>query len=115
MFRVGATLGLTTGAVFIGRLYGVSISGTQLVTIVLTAVITSFSIPGIPGGSIIAMAPVLASAGLPLEGIGILLGVDTIPDMFRTAANVTGQLAAATIVARGAPAEPGVSPATVDV
>ena len=116
MFRVGATLGLTTGAVFIGRLYGVSISGTQLVTIVLTAVVTSFSIPGIPGGSIIAMAPVLASAGLPLEGIGILLGVDTIPDMFRTAANVTGQLAAATIVARGAPAEqPESIPVAADV
>ncbi len=116
MFRVGATLGLTTGAVFIGRLYGVSISPTQLATIVLTAVVTSFSIPGIPGGSIIAMAPVLASAGLPVEGIGILLGVDTIPDMFRTAANVTGQLAAATIVARGAPVEaPAASPAPVDV
>jgi Na+/H+-dicarboxylate symporter len=106
MFRVGATLGLTTGAVFIGRLYGVPISVPQLATIVLTSVVTSFSIPGIPGGSIIAMAPVLASVGLPVEGIGILLGVDTIPDMFRTAANVTGQLAAATIVARGARAEP---------
>jgi len=116
MFRVGATLGLTTGAVFIGRLYGVSISPTQLATIVLTAVVTSFSIPGIPGGSIIAMAPVLASAGLPVEGIGILLGVDTIPDMFRTAANVTGQLAAATIVSRGAPVEaPVASPAPLDV
>ena len=116
MFRVGATLGLTTGAVFIGRLYGVSISVPQLVTIVLTAVVTSFSIPGIPGGSIIAMAPVLASAGLPLEGIGILLGVDTIPDMFRTAANVTGQLAAATIVSRNAPAaQPATARATVDV
>jgi Na+/H+-dicarboxylate symporter len=120
MFRVGATLGLTTGAVFIGRLYGVSISPAQLATIVLTAVVTSFSIPGIPGGSIIAMAPVLASAGLPVEGIGILLGVDTIPDMFRTAANVTGQLAAATIVARSAPVEepaeePAVSSAAVDV
>jgi len=103
MFRVGATLGLTTGAVFIGRLYGVSISVPQLATIVLTAVVTSFSIPGIPGGSIVAMAPVLASVGLPVEGIGILLGVDTIPDMFRTAANTTGQLAAATIVARSAP------------
>jgi Na+/H+-dicarboxylate symporter len=118
MFRVGATLGLTTGAVFIGRLYGVPIGVPQLATIVLTAVVTSFSIPGIPGGSIIAMAPVLASVGLPLEGIGILLGVDTIPDMFRTAANVTGQLAAATIVARGARAEPApvaVAPAAIDV
>jgi proton glutamate symport protein len=103
-FRVGATLGLTTGCVFIARLYGVDISGAQLGTILLTAIITSFSIPGIPGGSIIAMVPVLSSVGLPVEGVGILLGVDTIPDMFRTAANVTGQLTAATIVSRGAPA-----------
>ena len=103
MFRVGASLGLTTGAVFIGRLYGTPLGVEQVVTVVITAVITSFSIPGIPGGSIIAMAPVLASVGLPVEGLGILLGVDTIPDMFRTAANVTGQLAAATIVARDEP------------
>jgi Na+/H+-dicarboxylate symporter len=101
MFRVGATLGLTTGAVFLGRLYGVEIGASQLVTLVLTATITSFSIPGIPGGSIIAMVPVLTAVGLPAEGLGILLGVDTIPDMVRTAANVTGQLSAATIVARG--------------
>jgi Na+/H+-dicarboxylate symporter len=46
------------------------------------------------------MAPVLASIGLPIQGLGILLGVDTIPDMFRTTANVTGQLAAAVIVGR---------------
>lgn len=99
-FRVGATLGLTTGAVFIARLYDVPLAGAQLVTIVLTSIVTSFSIPGIPGGSIIAMVPVLSSVGLPIEGVGILLGVDTIPDMFRTTANVTGQLAAATVVAR---------------
>jgi Na+/H+-dicarboxylate symporter len=103
-FRVGATLGLTTGCVFVARLYGIDISGAQLGTVLLTAIITSFSIPGIPGGSIVAMVPVLSSVGLPVEGIGILLGVDTIPDMFRTAANVTGQLTAATIVSRGAPA-----------
>jgi Na+/H+-dicarboxylate symporter len=46
------------------------------------------------------MVPVLTSVGLPVEGLGILLGVDTIPDMFRTTANVTGQLAAAVIVAK---------------
>ena len=109
MFRVGATLGLTVGAVFLGRLYGVPIGTSQLVTIVLTATLTSFSIPGIPGGSIIAMVPVLASVGLPLEGVGILIGVDTIPDMFRTAANVTGQLTAATIVARAARQEAAVA------
>jgi proton glutamate symport protein len=101
-FRVGATLALTAGALFVARLYSVPISGSQLATIVATSVITSFSIPGIPGGSIIAIVPVLSSVGLPVEGMGILLGVDTIPDIFRTTANVTGQMAAATIVARGA-------------
>jgi Na+/H+-dicarboxylate symporter len=72
-----------------------------MASIVLTVVVTSFSVPGIPGGSIVIMAPVLMAAGLPLEGIGILLGADTIPDMFRTTANVTGHLAVATAVARG--------------
>ncbi|HVX38304.1 MAG TPA: dicarboxylate/amino acid:cation symporter [Gemmatimonadaceae bacterium] len=100
MFRIGATMGLTIGAAFIARLYGVTLGGSQLVTLVLTSLATSFSIPGIPGGSIIAMVPVLAAVGLPMEGLGILLGVDTIPDIFRTTANVTGQLAAAVIVDR---------------
>ena len=101
LFRVGATCGLTTGALFLARVYGIGVSSAQLATIVVTAVATSFSIPGIPGGSIIAMVPVLTAVGLPVEGIGILFGVDTIPDMCRTTANVTGQLAAAVIVARG--------------
>ena len=105
MFRVGAALGLTIGTIFIARVYGAAVTTAQLATVVATAILTSFSIPGIPGGSIIAMVPVLAAVGLPIEGIGILLGVDTIPDMFRTTANVTGQLAAATIVGRRARAE----------
>ena len=47
---------------------------------------------GIPGGSILAMVPVLAAVDLPIEGVGILLAVDTIPDMFRTTANLTGAM-----------------------
>ena len=100
LFRVGAAMGLTVGAVFIARLYGVDLTSAQVLTAAATAVLTSFSIPGIPGGSIIAMVPVLASVGLPTEGIGVLLGVDTIPDAFRTTANVTGQMAAAVIAER---------------
>ena len=100
MFRIGASMGLPIGAAFIARLYGVTLGGGQIMTIVVTAIATSFSIPGIPGGSIIAMVPVLVAVGLPIEGLGILLGVDTIPDIFRTTANVTGQLAAAVIVDR---------------
>jgi Na+/H+-dicarboxylate symporter len=106
VYRVGAAVGQTVGVLFVARLYGVELGPAALATVVLTVVATSFSVPGIPGGSIVIMAPVLQSAGVPIEGIGILLGVDTIPDMFRTTVNVTGHLAAATAlsgrVSRGA-------------
>ena len=62
--------------------------------------LTSFSVPGIPNGSIIAMVPILVAAGIPVEGIGILLSIDTIPDMFRTTTNVTGHMTAAAILSR---------------
>jgi len=100
LFRVGAAMGLTVGAAFVARLYGGYLTSAQILTVAATAILTSFSIPGIPGGSIIAMVPVLASVGLPAEGIGVLLGIDTIPDAFRTTANVTGQMAAAVIAER---------------
>ena len=98
IYRIGTAIGQTTGVVFIAQLYGVSLGPAQLASVVLTVVATSFSVPGIPGGSIIIMAPVLMDAGLPMEGIGILLGADTIPDMFRTTANVTGHMAVAAAV-----------------
>lgn len=101
MFRAGAGIGQTVGVLFIAKLYGVDLGTAQLLTIAVTSVITSFSVPGVPGGSILVMIPVLMSAGIPIEGIGILLGVDTIPDMFRTTTNVTGHMTAAVIVARG--------------
>ncbi|MGA0920328.1 MAG: dicarboxylate/amino acid:cation symporter [Gemmatimonadaceae bacterium] len=100
MFRAGAGIGQTVGVLFIARLYGVDLDLAQLLTIALTSVVTSFSVPGIPGGSILVMVPVLMAAGIPVEGIGILLGADTIPDMFRTTTNVTGHLTAAVILAR---------------
>lgn len=107
-FRVGGAIGLTVGVAFIARLYGVDLSIAQLGTIVLTVVLTTFSVPGIPGGSIIVMVPVLLAAGVPVEGMGILLGVDTIPDMFRTTTNVTADMTAAVTLSRGERAEPRV-------
>jgi Na+/H+-dicarboxylate symporter len=104
VFRVGGVIVQVVGVLFVARLYGLSVEPLQVVAIVGTAVLTSFSVPGVPGGSILVMIPVLYAAGLPdyaVAGIGILLGVDTIPDMFRTTANVTGTMAAATVVARG--------------
>jgi Na+/H+-dicarboxylate symporter len=106
IFRAGTGIGATIGALFLARLYDVPLSATQLVTVVIVVVLISFSVPSIPGGTIIVMIPVLQAAGIPIAGIGLLLGIDTIPDMFRTATNVTGHLATATIVSRGEPTVP---------
>jgi proton glutamate symport protein len=111
-FRIGAGVGQTVPIVFISHLYGIPLGPAQLATIAFTAIVVSFSVPGIPGGTIIAMVPVLMAAGLPIEGAGIMLGVDTIPDMFRTTANVTGDMTAAVVLgsretgAAEAPASP---------
>ena len=98
LFRPGSAVVLPAGVLFIARLYGVDLAPAQLVTIGIASVLLTFSVPAIPGGSILIMAPVLLAAGLPVEGIGILLGVDTIPDMFRTTTNVTGHMAAAAVL-----------------
>jgi Na+/H+-dicarboxylate symporter len=100
LFRCGAAIGQVIGALFVAKLYGVALGPGQLGAIAITTVVTTFSIPGIPGGSIIMIVPVLLAAGVPAEGVGLLLGVDTIPDMFRTATNVTGDVAAGVILAR---------------
>ncbi len=92
IFHFGTVIAHTVGALFLARLFGATLTVPQLASIVVTTVIASFAVPGVPGGSVIAMVPVLAAAGLPLEGIGVLLAVDAVPDMFRTAANVTGAL-----------------------
>ncbi|MFI5311158.1 MAG: dicarboxylate/amino acid:cation symporter [Gemmatimonadales bacterium] len=105
LFRVGSGVGLPIGALFVARLYGISLGPGQLAAVVVTTVVTSFSIPGIPGGSILMIVPVLLAAGVPVEGVGLLLGVDTIPDMFRTTTNVTGDMAAAVILSRHDTAE----------
>ena len=98
VFRIGAAVAMPVGVLFLARLYGATLSPTQLASVVFTVILSSFAVPGVPGGSIIAMVPVLATVDLPIDGIGILLAVDTIPDMFRTTANVTGSLALAAVL-----------------
>jgi len=101
MYRVGGVIAQVVGVLFLAKLYGIDLGTSQLLTIGVTAMATSFSVPGVPGGSILVMVPVLLAAGVPVEGVGILLGVDTIPDMFRTTTNVTGHMAAAAMLGRG--------------
>jgi len=101
VFRVGGAVAIPVGALFLARLYAVPVTLPQMASIVVTSALASFTVPGIPGGSIIAMVPVLAAVNLPIDGIGILLAVDAIPDMFRTTENVTGSMTLAAVLARG--------------
>ena len=105
-FRTGAGLWQPIAAAFVAHLYGIELGAAQLATVALTGALTSFSIPGVPAGSVIVMVPVLGAAGLPPEGAGILIGIDTIPDMFRTTANVTGDMAGAAALGRWRPGTP---------
>lgn len=100
VFRLNVPIAWVVGALFLSRLYGVDLSGPAMVGLVLTATLFSFSVPGIPSGSLFLLAPVLVELGLPAEGAGILIAVDTIPDMFKTTLNVTSHLTVATIVAK---------------
>jgi Na+/H+-dicarboxylate symporter len=103
VFRFGAAIAQTVGVLFLARLYGIEVTVPQLASIVVTVIFATFAVPGIPGGSILAMVPVLRAANIPIDGIGILLAVDTIPDMFRTTANVTGSMTLAAVVDRNRP------------
>ena len=82
----------TVGVLFLAHLFGVGLDVTALATVVVAVVLATYAVPSIPGGSIITLVPVLTAAGVPVDGIGILLALDTIPDMFRTAANLTGAM-----------------------
>lgn len=85
--------------VFIAQVYGVELTTMELVTVVLTAVFASIGTAGVPGVGLILLAMVLNSVNLPVAGIGLILGIDRLLDMTRTAVNITGDAACALIVA----------------
>jgi Na+/H+-dicarboxylate symporter len=93
------------GALFVGWFYGVPLHARELATIAVAAVFLAFGVPGIPRGAFIMLAPLFGAIGLPVEGIGILIAVDAVPDLFATTLNVTGDLAAAALVAKNQTAE----------
>ncbi|MFI3280965.1 MAG: dicarboxylate/amino acid:cation symporter [Rikenellaceae bacterium] len=88
-------------AIFIAQVMGVELSLAQILTIIAVTTISSIGTPGIPGGSVVMLMMVLASVGIPSEGLALILGIDRPLDMLRTAVNVTGDMAVATIVDQG--------------
>ena len=86
-------------AAFIAQYFGVDLSLTQYLMIVLMVIMASVGAAGVPGVGLILLAGVLASVGLPAEGIALILGVDRLLDMTRTAVNVTGDAMVTVVVA----------------
>ncbi len=95
----GTSLYQAVAAVFIAQALGMDLSIAQQLTIVLTATLASIGAAGVPGAGIIMLVIVLQTIQVPIEGIALILGVDRILDMVRTAVNVTGDAAVAVAVA----------------
>lgn len=98
--RMGTALFQGAGVVFLAWLYGMSLPATSIGGPVVATFMVSFTVAGIPAGGVVSLAPALDSVGVPLDGLGVLLGVDRIPDMARTATNVAGIVAAAVVMDR---------------
>lgn len=96
----GSTLYQSIAAIFIAQLYGIDLSMGQQVMLVLTLMVTSKGIAGVPGVSFVVLLATLGSVGIPLEGLAFIAGVDRIMDMARTALNVIGNALAVLVIAR---------------
>jgi Na+/H+-dicarboxylate symporter len=107
----GTALYQAVAAVFIAQSLGMDLGLAAQLTIVLTAVMASIGTPAVPGAGIIMLVIILESVGVPSAGIALILGVDRILDMLRTATNVTGDATVATVVANaeGQLGEPNLS------
>ncbi len=94
------------GTLFVARLYSIDLGSAEIAAISAAIGLLSFYSPGVPSGGLFILAPVYLAFDLPVEGIGLLIALDLIPDMFITTANVTADITVATLLARetGGPA-----------
>lgn len=104
---LGATINMDGTAImqgvatfFIAQVYGIPLSLSAILTVILTATLASIGTAGVPGAGTIMLAMVLQSIGLPLEGIGLIMGIDRLVDMGRTTINITGDSICTLIVSK---------------
>ncbi len=100
IFKFASPIGRACGTYFIARLYGIELGPIEIAVIAGAIGLLSFYSPGIPSGGLFIMAPLYVSLNLPVEGIGILIALDQIIDMFLTPANVTANLAVLSMLTR---------------
>jgi len=99
VFKLTSALYWVVGALFIAKLYGLTLPMSSIALVAASSVVLSFSTPGIPSGGMLLQAPLYTAIGLPVEGIGIMIALDTIPDMFKTLLNVTADMTVAVMTA----------------
>lgn len=96
----GTALYQGVAALFIAQIYGIDLGLTEQATIVVSATMASIGAAGVPGAGMLTLAMVLATVGVPVQGVALVIGVDRVLDMFRTATNVIGDATATVLVAR---------------
>ncbi|MGH7542223.1 MAG: dicarboxylate/amino acid:cation symporter, partial [Gemmatimonadota bacterium] len=105
-FKFASPIARITETLFVARLYGIDLGAPEVAAISAAIGLLSFYSPGVPSGGLFVMAPIYIAFGLPVEGIGLLLALDLIPDMFITTSNITADMTVAVLLARrSAPAE----------
>jgi len=97
--RAGSALFQAVAVLFIARLYGIPFGIGELFQAGAAVFLASLTVASVPAASIVSLLPAFRTTGLPISGLGLLIGLDRIPDMFRTMTNVTGHLAGAVVVA----------------
>jgi Na+/H+-dicarboxylate symporter len=97
--RPGSALFQAVAVLFVAQLYGVPFGLSEVFQAGAAVFLASLAVASVPAASVVSLAPAFAATGLPLSGLALLIGLDRIPDMFRTMTNVTGHLATATVIA----------------
>lgn len=95
----GTSIMQGVAVVFIAQAYGIDLTLANLATVVVTATLASIGTAGVPSVGLVTLSMVLTSVGLPVEGIALIMGIDRILDMMRTAVNITGDAVCTTIIA----------------
>ena len=95
----GTSIMQWVAVVFISQAFGIELGLNEYLTVIMTATLASIGTAGVPAVGLVTLSMVLNSVGLPVEGIGIIMGIDRILDMTRTAVNITGDAICTTIVA----------------
>ncbi len=103
--RGGSALFQGTSIIFLAALYDVSLPLPVIISVILATFFVSLTVASVPSGSLVTLAPALDVAGVPFAGVGMLFGIDRIPDMLRTAVNVTGHMTTSVVVERISPGE----------